>query len=426
MSEKVSVDGVHMHLENKKISKNFFWMLWVMYAVVYMTKNCYSAAMASIVNEGILTKSQTGLINAIFYGVYAPLQILGGVFADKYNPEKMIKIGLVGAGIANTVIFFNQNYYVMLFTWVFNAVVQFALWPSVFKIVSSQLEAEYRVKGVYFITFSSTFGLILAYLIAAVVPRWQYNFMISAVSLFLFAVIFHFVCNHVGKYMVSDDRVERRKDKMPLRQSDKPQVSTWKLFLFSGFFLLIFVNAMRAIVASGIETLSATMLMESYEQISPTIGNLLNILVVIAGIVGLIIVNVFIYPRLIHNEVVAILILFCIAVVPVSVMATIGRVPSLMIIVFLCIASAIMSGISLLMSRCSAAFAKYGKNGLASGVSNTFVSVGVMIKNYGVVVLADKAGWDAVIYLWIGLMVICVLCVIVTIPLWSKFRRISN
>lgn len=422
MGEKFSVDGVHMHLENKKISKNFFWMLWVMYAVVYMTKSCYSAAMASIVDEGILTKSQTGLINAVFYGVYAPFQILGGVFADKYNPEKMIKIGLVGAGIANAIIFFNQNYYVMLFTWVFNAVVQFALWPSVFKIVSSQLETEYKVKGVYFITFSSTFGLILAYLVAAVVPMWQYNFMVSAVSLFLLAVMFHFVCNHVAKYMVPDDRQGSGKDKLPLRQSDKTQISTWKLFLFSGFFILIFVTALRTIVSNGIQTLSATMLMESYEQISPTIGNLLNVLVIIAGILGLIIVNVFIYPRLIHNEVVAILILLCIAVVPVSIMATIGRVTSLVIIVSLCVASAILSGLNLLMSRCSAAFAKHGKNGLASGVNNAFSSVGFMIQNYAVVVLADRAGWDAVIYLWIGLLGISVLCVVVTLPLWSKFR----
>ena len=411
-----------MHLENKKISKNFFWMLWAMYAVVYMTKSCCSAAMTSIVDEGILTKSQTGLINAVFYGVYAPFQILGGVFADKYNPEKMIKIGLVGAGIANAIIFFNQNYYVMLFTWVFNAVVQFALWPLVFKIVSSQLEAEYKVKGVYFITFSSTFGLILAYLVAAVVPMWQYNFMVSAVSLFLLAVMFHFVCNYVAKFMVPDDRPANRKDKIPSRQSDKPQVSTWKLFLFSGLILLIFVTALRTIVSNGIQTLSATMLMESYEQISPTIGNLLNVLVIIAGIVGLIMVNVFIYPKLIHNEVVAILILLCIAVVPVSIMTAIGRLAAPVIIVSLCVASAIMSGLNLLMSRCSAAFAKHGKNGLASGVNNAFSSIGFMIQNYAVVVLADKAGWDAVIYLWIGLLGISVLCMAVTLPLWSKFR----
>ena len=109
MESSISVDKVHMHLENKKVSRNFFWMLWIMYAVVYMTKNCYSAAMASIVYEGVLTKSQTGLISAAFYFVYAPLQVVGGLFADKYNPERMIKIGLVGSGISNLIIFLNQN-----------------------------------------------------------------------------------------------------------------------------------------------------------------------------------------------------------------------------------------------------------------------------------------------------------------------------
>lgn len=89
-----------MHLENKKVSFMYFWIIWLMYALVYMTKNCYSAAMASIVSEGILTKSQTGLITALFYGVYGPLQIVGGIYADKYNPGKLIKIGLIGAGIA--------------------------------------------------------------------------------------------------------------------------------------------------------------------------------------------------------------------------------------------------------------------------------------------------------------------------------------
>ena len=45
--------------------------------------------------EGAMTKSQTGLITAVFYLVYAPLQVVGGIFADKYDPEKLIKIGLM-------------------------------------------------------------------------------------------------------------------------------------------------------------------------------------------------------------------------------------------------------------------------------------------------------------------------------------------
>ena len=260
MNGATNVDGVHMHLENKKISRNFFWLLWILYAVVYMTKSCYSAAMASIVNEGILTKSQTGLINAAFYGVYAPLQIVGGIFADKYNPERMIKIGLIGAGISNLIIFFNQNYYVMLFTWVFNAIIQFALWPSVFKIISSQLEPSYRIKGVYYISFSATFGLILSYLVAAIVSKWQHNFMISTVVLFGLAVVFHMVDMRVEKYMVPDHTPRVKSFGVDEKKSNVPVM---KLFLMSGFVCLIVVTALRTVVTNSVKTLSATLLMEA-------------------------------------------------------------------------------------------------------------------------------------------------------------------
>lgn len=39
-----------------------FVFLFLMYAVVYMTKSMFSSAMAVIVEEGVMTKLQTGLI----------------------------------------------------------------------------------------------------------------------------------------------------------------------------------------------------------------------------------------------------------------------------------------------------------------------------------------------------------------------------
>ena len=82
-----------------------FVYLFMMYAVVYMTKSMFSSAMATIVEEGFMTKSQTGLINAVFWLVYALFQVVGGFAADKYSPHKLITIGLVGAIIANIVIY---------------------------------------------------------------------------------------------------------------------------------------------------------------------------------------------------------------------------------------------------------------------------------------------------------------------------------
>ena len=43
----------------EKASIMLFVACWIMYAIVSMTKNAFAASMASIVNEGIFTKSLT-------------------------------------------------------------------------------------------------------------------------------------------------------------------------------------------------------------------------------------------------------------------------------------------------------------------------------------------------------------------------------
>lgn len=417
-----NMGGIHIHLDNKVVSKRFFWIMWIMYAVVYMTKNCYSAAMASIVYEGVLTKSETGFITSAFYFVYAPLQILGGYFSDRYEPRKMIQIGLIGSAVSNLVIYCNQNYYVMLSAWVFNAITQFALWPALFKIISSQLESEYRVKGVYLITFASTVGLLMAYIVAAIVPKWQYNFAISSICLFLFAVIFYWACKWAGKYMVPNERGSNENKNGKTGNVEEPKMSTWKLFLYSGFFLMVVVTALRTIVENGIKTLSSTMLMESYKHVSPSIGNILNTFIIIAGVLGLVLVNQIVYPRLIKNEATATLVLLTITLIPITIMTFLGRVSVLLIVVSLCVSAAILTGTNLLMSCCSAAFLRYGKNGMASGVSNAAASVAIMLQSYGVVYVADHAGWKQVVLLYFALLMVSAFCAAVAMRLWKNFK----
>ena len=90
-----------------------------------MTKSMFSSAMAMIVEEGNMTKSQTGFINAVFWFVYALFQFVGGFAADKYSPHKLIMIGLGGAVISNLAIYINSSYPVIIIAWAFN--VQYSL-----------------------------------------------------------------------------------------------------------------------------------------------------------------------------------------------------------------------------------------------------------------------------------------------------------
>ncbi|MBO5714515.1 MAG: MFS transporter, partial [Clostridia bacterium] len=189
-----ALKSTNLYIDNKNKSRLFYVFIWLLYVLVYMTKNCFSGALAIIRQEGTLTLTQTTWIITSFYIVYTPLQIVGGRFADKYSPEKLILISLLGGALSNLVIYFNQNFWVMLTAWSFNAAIQFSLWPAVYKIVSSQLAVEDRSKMVFGLSFCSAVGLVISYAVAAFVTRWQYNFLISAIILVALAVILVVFC----------------------------------------------------------------------------------------------------------------------------------------------------------------------------------------------------------------------------------------
>lgn len=407
------------YLENDKLSAILLWTLWVTYAVVYMTKNCYSAAMAEIVSEGAMTKSQTGLITAIFYLVYAPLQVLGGYLADHYRPERMIAVGLIGAGIANGIIAFNQNYYVMLVVWGLNGAVQFGLWPSIFKIISSQLSVGYRKRAAFYISFSGTAGLLLAYGMAAVVSRWQHNFLLSAIFLFACAAGFGLVYVKLSGRMVEIGRWEKRSSERT--ESVKQITHVERPFWESGFYLFVAAGFLCYIVSQGVKTISPTMLMESYEHISPALANSLNLIIILSGILGTILVKLVLYPKYIQNELLGYLGATVISLPFVCILAFIGKADMMVCLVALAVTSAITSATALFSSYFNMRFAKLGREGEAAGISNMASSFGVVVQSYGLAAVADHFGWSVVSFLWVGMVVLMIILLVVMLPIWRKF-----
>jgi sugar phosphate permease len=409
--------NINIHLENKGISRKFFIYLFIMYALVYMTKNCFSSALADIVSSGILTKSQTGLITAMFYIVYTPLQVVGGIIADKFSPEKMIKIGLVGSAIANAVIFFNHSYYLMLVVWTLNAVVQFSLWPSTYKIVSSQLCRSDRSYMIFFISLASSFGLVVSYVVAAFMPSWEYNFALSAVVLFGLAVVLHIFDRTLNRYM--------KPDYEPIRPSggEKKSVSTVSLFARSGFFLMLIAVLCYTVVNQGARSLFPVMLVETFGK-SASFGNLLNVLIIVSGICGTLLLKLVLYPKVIKNEVLG-MIIFAVASLGSNLILVFASGLSVMV-VSLCAVSLTTTVVSLLNSYFNSSFTKFGKNGTAAGISNAAASLAFAISSYGVVKVAEVYDWQTVKVLWLALAAATVLLLLIILPLFTRFKKTSN
>ncbi|MBE6644844.1 MAG: MFS transporter [Ruminococcaceae bacterium] len=407
---------INIHLENKGISRRFFLYIFAMYSLVCMTKNCFNGALADIVSEGVLTKSQTGLITAMFYIVYTPLQIVGGIFADKFSPERMIKIGLIGGAIANTVIFFNHNYYVMLASWILNGVVQFALWPSTYKIVSSQLCRSDRTYMIFVITLASYVGLVISYIVAGILPSWEYNFAFSAAVLFLLSVGLHIYDKHLNPYMKPDYKpVETKSGTESVRS-----LSTVSLFMKSGFFGMLIAVLGYTIVAQGSKTLFPIMVVETFGK-SASVGNLLNTLIIVAGIAGVFFLRFVLYPRFVKNEVFGMLIFMALT-------AGFGLILiwamefSVVVITFSSV-SFITSMVGILVSYCNVEFVKYGKNGTAAGISNAASALGYAISSYVIVKISEVYDWQVVKFVWLALSLVSVVSLALILPMWIRFKK---
>lgn len=414
---------VNIHLEKQSKSRSFFLLIWVIYTVVCMTKNCYNGALASIVSEGVLTKSQTGFITAMFYLVYTPLQIVGGVFSDRFSPERMIKIGLIGAATANAVIFFNQNYYVMLAAWMFNGVIQFGIWPSVFKIISSQLVRSDRTQMTFYISFTSTAGLLMSYLLAAVVPDWEYNFAFSAVSLLILAIVLHIYERHINPYMKWD---VKKKDTVVEKISSKvstADVPTIKILIASGFFFVLLSTILAVVVSQSRATLASVMFVENYDTVSPSLGNILTTVSIIFGMIGTVVARKFITN--IRNEVVAIIAIL-LAMIPFLVLCVlVGVIPVYAMIILFCIIACLEAVITLLRNYYNMHFIKYGKSGTVAGLINFGTALAFMIAAYVMPKIVEEFNWRILIGLWVVLIALAAITLCLAVRKFKKFIEMT-
>ena len=416
------LSDINIHFENKKASRAFFVFIWIMYALVYMTKSCFSGALAIIKAEGALTLTQASWIISAFYIVYTPLQVVGGKFADKYSPEKLILISLIGGAISNFVIYLNQNFWVMLVAWSFNAAIQFSLWPAVYKIASSQLAVVDRTKMVFALSFCSSFGLLISYGVAAFITKWQLNFLISSIVLLVLAIVLLVFCSVLNpSFSKPEPKLENVKIKTTT--SRIPKTGAFGIFLASGFLAVLPAVFFRTLAENGSKTFSSTMLFDSYLNVSPTIGNLLNVLIIIAAPLGMILVKSVLFPRIIKNEMVMFLILLLSSLPFTVILIFIGTIPVWLAVVSLCVISMTLSGTQMLTQFINLKYVKYGLSGTAAGVLNCAASFGFVIQYCLLGSLADAYGWKVVTILWAIMITLGVFFILIAVKQSKQFAK---
>ena len=339
------------------------------------------------------------------------------IAADKFSPAKLIMLGTFGGGICNALIYaFSDNYIAMIIIWSLNAVVQFGIWPSVFKIVVSQLAPEHRFHGVFFINFTPSAGMVMSYATAAFITDWEFNFLLSTIILFSLVPIFFFCYRYVEKSMTVALKDPHGSD---LKISGAPrEEKVFHKILISGVPLLLLVYVVQGILNIGIKALVPVMLMENYD-ISPSLANGLNIILVLSGPVGLMLGALPIFKRFSYPTVIAFL--FAISIPAVFVITFIGDLPVAVIIAALLVVSTFMSTTSIFFSQSSRVFEKFGCGGTLSGLYNCMSALGLVLANYGFTSIAENFGWGITTNVWLVVIISAFIIALITIPIWKRF-----
>lgn len=413
-------EGVNLenqkYLQSKKLSIILFIFVFMLYSVVYMTKSVFSSAMATIVEEGFMTKSQTGLINAVFWFIYAPFQIIGGFAADKYSPYKLVLIGLIGGLIANIIIYFNQSYPVILAAWSFNAVVQFGLWPGVFKIVSTQTAPNIRGVAVFWLLFATSVGLGMGMLVASFVSHWRQNFLVSIVILLITIVSFVFIYNYLDRKMVTKEKKESVKSNPSTKK--EPMLP---LMHSSGLIVFLVITLLRVAIDNGIKMMTPVMLMESYEKLPAAIATRMSTVLIVFSAIGTLVAG-FMKTKVTGNEPKAQIILMGISMPSLLLVCFVGKVHYLWILAALSVATALVHGAAPFgQSYIALRFERYGRIGTVSGILNATASVGNILASYVFAKMAELMPWHMVTASWFSVIIICILLCLTVLRRWTRF-----
>ena len=420
------------YLTNKKVSICLFAALLSSFTFISMTKQCFSSAMTFIKAEGIMDSSQTGTIVAVFYLVYGVLQLVGGILTDKWRPERFITFGFMGAGLCNLAIYVNQifdlvgkenTFAFILVVWVLNACSQFAVWPAVFKMCASMLEKDHRSHALFLISFANSLGTVINYAVAALIPHWTLNFLISAVGLIAFAVAWEAMMSFGVKRHLKEETVEAPKAPNHTHYHDKQKdVNIFVLMAASGMLLFLVVLLTRSIFDNGLKTLVATMINDNYSDVTPAVATALSIIILVMGALGPTLAHQ-IYPRFVKNEITATIILFSVATPFGILLLLTGTVDYWWIVVFLSFLVLMMNASSLFTNYIAARFNKWGKSATIAGATNMMASLGIVVSNFVFTRISEGYGWHVTIWVWVVLLVIANVLLWVIAPMWKKFLR---
>lgn len=216
-----------------------FAFSYLTYAVYYLTRLNFSAALPAMGRELGYPKLLLGLMGGGFSAVYAVGLIANGRMAERFGAKKLITFGLIISAMVNILFGYADHAIAMILLWSINGYAQSTGWPSVVKIISDWFSGGSRGKvgGIFGTCFlvgsmAALMGLIQAEF------GWRAAFTLPSIAVIASIIPFNtFVREREGIPVRSERGAE------PDRGSRRPILSQEMLTIVAAYVLLQIVRS---------------------------------------------------------------------------------------------------------------------------------------------------------------------------------------
>ncbi len=287
-----------MKQNNETPSRSFIRAQWrfiissmIAYMFFYLTRKNLSMAQPLMLDEGVITVKQLGLILSVHGILYGASRFVNGFWADRLNGRIFMAIGLALSAAMN--FFFGCTSLAVLFGvfWIVNAWTQGMGFPACAKMLTHWIHPKELASKMSIWNTSHSFGAVMALglcsLLFALGFGWRWCFYVPA-ALAGLAAVFCFFCVKDSPTEAGVPELELGAAK-PSAASEKPMVTTRdRLRLVYGnpvIWAIAIANFFVYVVRFGFLDWGPTFLRD-YKGIPITKGGLMTIAFELAAVVG--------------------------------------------------------------------------------------------------------------------------------------------
>ena len=213
----------------------------LMYNFVYLGRFNVNNNMDNFVADAGMNGTQAHILSVSVVISYAAGSVSNGYLADRYGSKRLVICGGLGTILMNGFISLENQWGLLLGTWIVNGLFQSMIWVGGISMLSHWWAEGYRGKGVGIANFFSGISHVTAYLLPILIVSlwpdigWRTGMVIPMSILLIFVIVFAFVAvekpqdKKLPAYAVYSQHHQKREE--TLRKRAKEDKKPWLYFL---------------------------------------------------------------------------------------------------------------------------------------------------------------------------------------------------